>query len=424
MKLSKRLNRKKLQRFRAPIIIAAFAIIGGLFIFTSHAATPTANLDPTASNSTVTNPAKEISVTSASGGKAVQFKQSVTGGQNLNCAPSPHLCGFADETNTGILAGVTLTKVPSQATSGSGWSCNGSNCSGITITGNVGSATTGLELADGIEVNITGSNLVAKNLKLLGVHGQSADAITVAGSTNNVTIDHCDLTGAPDNSGPVSTARGWSGVHILSGASNFAVNYCNIHGFSGPLFPTATKGTVKFIGNYLHHIVRWDNNATDHCNNLGNSSGPSDLTSSMLIKDNTMWGDNNGCMSSVISMFPDFGPQTNQHTLIEHNLISSSGYYCINPGYGNTYGSSGRSYIAMKDNHWSTKLGANCGVADSFAWGQISYVYPLNASSGAGNYQCGNIWDDGPMAGSGADQSNEYPSSKQPVTTCPSPLPW
>ena len=306
-----------------------------------------------------------------------------------------------------------------------GGQCSGTNCSnGITITGNVGSATTGLELADGLSATITGSNLTVKNLKILGVHGQSADALWVAGTTNNVTIDHCDITGAADNVGQVSTTRGWSGVHLMSGASNYAVNYCNIRGFSGPLFPTDTKGTVTFIGNYLHHIVRWDNNSTDHCNNLGNSSGPSDLNSRMLIKDNTMWGDNDGCMSSVISMFPDFGPQTNQHTLIEHNLISSSGYYCINPGYGDTYGSSGRSYIAMKDNHWSTKLGANCGVANSFAWGAISYIFPLDASSGAGNYQCGNVWDDGALAGSGADQSNEYPSSRQPVTTCPSPLPW
>ena len=33
----------------------------------------------------------------------------------------------------------------------------------------------------------------------------------------------------------------------------------------------------------------------------------------------------------------------------------------------------------------------------------------------AGNYQCGNVWDDGARAGSGADQSNTYPTATKPV---------
>jgi hypothetical protein len=110
-------------------------------------------------------------------------------------------------------------------------------------------------------------------------------------------------------------------------------------------------------------------------------------------------------------MFPDGHAQTNQHTTIEHNLISG-GAYCLNPGTGDQFGAAGRSYIGYKNNHWSIKESPNCGYYG------LSYVFPLDTSSGAGNYQCANVWDDGPFAGSGADQDNWYPTTMRPVTTC------
>jgi hypothetical protein len=403
------------KRTKLYLFIAAFATIGIVALLATKAATPFASIEP--ETGTLSRTDLSVNDTSASGGRAVQFKAATTG--QLNCASQPSRCGFADETNTGILAGVTLTKVPSQATSGAGWACvpSTTSCTGITITGNVGTATTGLELADGLEAAIDVSNVTVRNLKLLGVHGQSSDGIWVGPTTNNVKIEYCDLTGAADNAGTDTPTRGWSGIHIKNGASNYTVNYCHIRGFSGPIFFEQEEGTVTFIGNYIHHIVDYGPWA-DHCNVYGNGGGPDDLTSKQIIKDNTLWGDHPSCMSSTISLFPDGNTQTNQHTVIEHNLLSSGGYYCINPGYGNAYGSAGRSYIAFKDNHWSTRNNPGCG------YNGISYVYPLDASSGQGNYQCGNIWDDGPLAGSGADQDNYYPSSMKPVTTCPSPAPW
>ncbi len=202
------------------------------------------------------------------------------------------------------------------------------------------------------------------------------------------------------------------------------MNHCNIHGFSGGIFAEQEEGKNVFVGNYIHQMMCWDYyynvrcddprsgpGTHDHCNNWGNGGGPNDLTSSILIKDNTFWGDNPVCMSDEIALFPDGHAQTNQHTTIDHNLMSGAGY-CINPGYGNAFGSAGRSYVGIKNNHWSTKYGPNCGHYG------VNYIFPLNASSGAGNYQCGNLWDDGPLAGSGADQSNGYPTSRKPVTTC------
>ena len=73
-------------------------------------------------------------------------------------------------------------------------------------------------------------------------------------------------------------------------------------------------------------------------------------------------------------------------------------------------GGSTVTYLKLKDNHYSTKLGSNCGSAG------INYNGVNLNGHGTGDAQCGNVWDDGPMAGSGADQSNMYPKSKQPVT--------
>ncbi len=402
----------------AVAVVGVLALVGIAIIFRSRAAAPFADLE-LGSSSTITAPASVVANDqTASGGSAVKFGNAVNPPQNKNCVAIPSACGFADATNTGILPGVTLTKVPSQATSGPGWTYVTSPNNQINITGNVGSATTGLELADGVEAYVYGSNITIKNLKLLGIHGQSADGITVLATTDNVKIEYCDITGAPDSVGTVSSQRGWNAVHIKNGASNYTVNYCHIRGFSGGIFPEQEKGTNTFIGNYIHHMVSIDNTNLDHCNVWGNGGGPDDLTSKQLIKDNTFLGDHPFCMSSSISLFPDGNTQTNQHTVIEHNLLTCGGYYCINPGYGNAFGAAGRSYIAFKNNHWSTRDNPNGG------FNGISYVFPLDASSGAGNYQCGNIWDDGPLAGSGADQSNSYPASTQPVTTCPSPAPW
>ncbi len=42
-------------------------------------------------------------------------------GVPLNCAASPHTCGYPDATNTGVQPGQTLVAVPAQKTSGPGW---------------------------------------------------------------------------------------------------------------------------------------------------------------------------------------------------------------------------------------------------------------------------------------------------------------
>jgi hypothetical protein len=73
-----------LNKKRGLIVIIAFAIIGSIFLFLSHAATPTANIQP--ETGTVASPAITGSDTNASGGSYVQFKAAGTGGGGgTNC---------------------------------------------------------------------------------------------------------------------------------------------------------------------------------------------------------------------------------------------------------------------------------------------------------------------------------------------------
>jgi len=383
---------------------------------------------PTTVAPTTTTVAPTTTTTAAA---PVQSAPPVSSGtQTTNCWPAPHLCGFADATNSGIQPGATLTQVPSQATSGSGWQYNNG---GVTITGNVGSATSGLELADGVTAIITGSNLTVQNLKLDGAHGESTSAVTVKASTSGVTISHCDVTGAPDSSGEVSTQRGWVGIRILGGATSFSVNYCNIHGFAGSIFPDSPGGNDVFIGNYIHHVVSWDTNGTDHCNTWGDTSGPGNVPTTMLFQDNTFDNGNHYCASAAFAFYNDFGPNANLHAIVQHNLLATAAPYCINPGYGDAHaGPNVSSYLAIRGNDFSSAYNQGCGQVGP------SYVWPVNSTYGPGgcptwptpcggsptNYNCANYWDAGPLAGSSADLSFYYPTTYHAPTACPNPAPW
>ena len=369
-----------------------------------------------------------------------------SGSQSLNCSPAPHLCGFPDETNTGVLAGATLTKVPSQATSGPGWSCSGSNCSGgVTITGNVGSATSGLELADGITARVpNGTNGIRiNNLKILGAHGSYTAGITLAAGSRNVVITNCEIQGAAPSDGFSTPRKAMAGVLGINAspaaAASITVDHCNIHGFSTGIYFQVENGDDVVTNNFIHGETCWDythsidcltsqsryggSAYTDHLNNFQSGGGPgtSGNAGSLLLQNNTFWQDGLCCTSDTIALFNDSGSrnlQTNVYARIDHNLVSGAGN-CIAPGYGGSGGPGTPSYVAITNMHYSTKYGKNCG------WNAISYFDPSAwPKQGAGNYQCGNVWDDGALAGSGADQSNTYPTSMKPVVSCTGMPAW
>lgn len=421
------------------VFIAAFAVIGIGLLIASRAASPSASLEPEGSQN-ITTPAIPGSDVSASGGAYVQFKAASGGTRTTNCVAAPSACGFADETNTGILAGATLTKVPSQATSGSGWTYSGGS---IKITGNVGSATTGLEADDGVTVDIIGSNLVVQNLKIVGAHGTSTDAVTIGASTNNVTVDHCDVQGATPAAGQQSPTRGWDGVRVNGGAANISVRHCNIHGFIGGFFPEYAKGNSSFIGNYVHQLTCWntyDNNSNcsagaakggDHCNAWGDSNGvaPGDTTSTMLLQDNTLYSDNDGCASGSVSFFNDSfsSGHLNAHIAVNHNLLGSAGYYVFSTDED---ASKQFSYMGITNNAFVSMKGSQPAIfrdVTGFSW-------PIGPAGNANkNYNCGNYWDEAAFRGTSADTQPNYNNANwysnvnshyEAIVKCPSTLPW
>ena len=362
----------------------------------------------------------------------------------LNCTPSPHSCGFADSTNTGILPGATLTLITSTSTSGSGWTCN-SPCTSFHITASLGDITHGFELSDHITAWVDRPNVTVTNLMVDGAHGENTYAVEVCGSVasgpcsgtaaNNFTIRNCDLIGAPDSTANVSSPlRGNAGVLTYPGQTNITVDHCHMHGFGtgGGLYIEQQKGAVVFTNSFVNHENCWDSihnlscpasdslygsAYTDHTNAWHSGGGPGlDTTSSLLIRNNTLFNDFTACcQTTALSLFNDSGTtkrQKNINGLIDHNLIGAAGGFCIElqDQHNVTV-----TYLKMKQNHFSTLFNAECGAAG------IDYNgMNLNTNGGVGNAQCANLWDDGVFAGSGADQSNVYPTSRQPVTanTC------
>jgi hypothetical protein len=98
-------------RFSKPkvlVVIIAFAIIGSIFLFLSHAATPTANIQP--ETGTVASPAITGSDTNASGGSYVQFKAAGTGGNSGASCTDPLNAGPSNASILTASAPITVTQ--------------------------------------------------------------------------------------------------------------------------------------------------------------------------------------------------------------------------------------------------------------------------------------------------------------------------
>ena len=257
-------------------------------------------------------------------------------------------------------------------------------------------------------------------------------------AANNFKISNCDLIGAPDSTAGVSSKlRGNAGVLTYPGQSGIIVDQCHMHGFGtgGGLYIEQQRGAVVFTNNLVNHENCWDSTHniscptsdalygskyTDHTNAWHSGGGPGTITtSSLLIEHNTLFNDYvPGDQTTALSLFNDSGTtpgsptQTNVNGMIDDNLIAAAGGFCIE--LQDQYGIK-TTHLKLIGNHFTTLLGANCGKSG------INYNgVNLNTSGGVADAQCANVWDDGPMAGSGADQSNTYPRSMQPVTadTC------
>lgn len=371
-----------------------------------------------------------------------------------HCTDDPSACGFADAKTTGVVRGAKLVRVPSQATHGRGWHCdpnvpgtyvNGpppasiAACPVLVVTGDVGSPTRGLELAVGISVQVSASHVTLWNLKLRGAYdprnvgNDNANVIGInVTDASHVSIKRCDVrAGGPpaasveaDTTRLASPTRGYAGIRFVR-SSSFRVSGCHISGFAEGVYPDRISGRSSIVRSYIHRIMCWnygsnkschrDPNGSDHCNAFIDTQGPPDARSSLLLRDNTMYGDNRWCLSTTVSTFADFGDQRDQHLVLYHNLLSARSYYCVNPGGGGAYSNQGYSYVAAMFNSYvatrddTGQRWGGCGQGGNFYGGGLR---------GEETFHCGNVFDNGPFAGHGADQSNTYPRHRTKVTSC------
>lgn len=272
-------------------------------------------------------------------------------GAAVNCLDQPSRCGYPDETNTGVADASTLSRVPEDVRSGTGWVWDTRGWI------NAGDNAVVENLIVSAPIDVTGKNVVVRNNK-----------ITVSGETWGVALRHAVNATVRDNEiGVLGTTRLMVGVKDIYGDSSGTQVIAN------DITNTSTgvqisQGLIE--GNYIHDMGF---KSGDHTNGTTSNGGTTQLT----IRGNTVF--NQLSQTDAISLFQDFGVEANR--LITGNLVAGGGYAI----YGGADNDFGKTYnIKITNNRFSTIYFPNGG-----------YFGPYTAfdPNGVGNEFSGNIWD-------------------------------
>ena len=277
-----------------------------------------------------------------------------------NCGPSPHRCGYPDQTNTGVPQGVALRAVPGQVSSGPGWSYSDGSVN-ITAAGTVfeGFSVKG-------SVNVMASNVTVKNVSISNSGNDiGGDGVNLVNNPSGVTIEHTNI------SSPYGT-HGFKG--IFAGIKDIQGNAHGTRVVANDIADAST-GVQIYAGlirdNYIHDVSFADSGS--HLN--GTTSNGS--TVPLRIVHNTVFNPND--QTDAISLFEDFGVEAN--VIIHNNLVAGGGYAIYggqNPGGPKAYN------IRITNNRFSTIYYPQCG--------SFGYIAAFDAG-GPGNVWSGNVWD-------------------------------
>jgi hypothetical protein len=274
-----------------------------------------------------------------------------------NCAAKPSSCGYPDATNTGVPAGTTLKAVPSQVTSGPGWSYNASTNT-VTVTAK-GTVLSGLAITGTLQ--ISASNVTVKNVQ---VTSGGNFGISLA-HTTGVTIQNSTISGQNSTTGRVSYAID----DVYGDSSGMIIKANNISNFR-----TAVQvSTGQVDSNYIHDpgFV-----AGDHTNGIYVNGG----TQSLMIWNNTIF-DSMGQTDAINLDAGTPGPSAPvANKTVSDNLLAG-GSYTI---YGGAASGSPTSNIVVQDNRFGQLYYAKSGL-----YGPAYYF----AAAGTGNKWSMNIWD-------------------------------
>jgi len=272
-----------------------------------------------------------------------------------NCAAKPSACGYPDATNTGVPSGMTLKTVPSQVSSGPGWTFNAAG-NDVVVTGK-GAVLSGLYIP--YNVVIQASNVTVDDVQVVagGNFG-----ITLA-HTTNVTIENSTISGQNSTTGRV----GYAIDDVYGDSTGMVINADNIS-----YFKTAIQMNTGLIENNYIHDPGYV--AGDHTNGIFDNGG----TEPMTIENNTIF--NNLSQTDGISLDAESAGAPVANKTIENNFLAG-GSYSI---YGGTSLGNTISNIVIQGNRFGQlyySLGGQYGPAAYFA------------TTGTGNVWSGNFWD-------------------------------
>src|SRR5580658_7328214 len=115
-----------------------------------------------------------------------------------DCIMVPHTCGFPDATNTGVPSGMVLRSVPSQVSSGPGWSYNAAD-KDVVVTVD-GTVLSGLSIPCNLVIDA--SNVTVQDVEVV-TGGNFGISLT---HTTGVTIEDSTISGQNLTSGRVDSA--------------------------------------------------------------------------------------------------------------------------------------------------------------------------------------------------------------------------
>ena len=274
-------------------------------------------------------------------------------GTTGNCTPPNYsACGHPDASNTGVPVGTSLTPMSS------------TSCNWVITTSNT--VVNGVDLHGCIDVEA--SNVTIENSR---ISSNTWWGIKFGGSNPNITglkVLHNTLLSV---AGQGPDAGGYD--YAVSGQANgtMEVGYNDISGYkdgtdvsSGSVHDNYIHDLSTFSGAHVQDVYVWPGAGLT-------------ITHNTLINQAALQ-----YTTAAIYIAPDAGHQNNVQ--VTNNLLAGGAYAF----YG---GDSTATNISVLNNSFSTQVSASCGY-----YGTDGYWWPNNT----GNVWTGNVWADGPKAGS------------------------
>lgn len=273
-----------------------------------------------------------------------------------NCAAKPSSCQYPDATNTGVPAGTTLKSVPSQVTSGPGWSYSAAG-KNVVVTGK-GAVLSGLYITGNLTIDA--ASVTVQNVDVVDNGGNFGVSLT---HTTGVTIENSTISGLNATTGRVDSAID----DVYGDSTGMVIKDNNISDFRTAI--QVSTGLVE--GNYIHDPGYISG---DHTNGFYVNGGTEPLT----ISDNTIF--NSQSQTDAINLDAGSAGVPVANKTVENNFLAGGSYTL----YGGDALGNPTSNIVIKGNRFGQLYYPTSGQ-----FGPGAY---FNATA-TGNVWSGNIWD-------------------------------